>query len=95
MAATSLDSESTIFNRVIEMRDNIKNITNRHANKFERRVQIEENLAEGINDTAHDEPNVYAMNIKGMLDIGDAETKNRTLSDGSDKEELDDEDSDS
>ena len=92
MAATSLTSESTIFSRVIEMRENIKNITNRHANKFERRLQMEENIADGKGDVAPDEPNVYALNIKGMLDMEvDNVTKNprQEISDDDDVEEKD------
>lgn len=90
MAATSLTSESTIFNRVIEMRDNIKNITNRHASKFERRMQIEENLADGKSDAdaGHDEPNVYALNIKGMLDMTEQSATKKTDQDISDDDGL-------
>jgi hypothetical protein len=77
MAATSLSHESTIFNRVIDMRENIKTITNRNAGKFERRLLQEENFEDGITDDLPDEqPNVYALNIKGMLGIGDEHMRN-------------------
>ena len=89
IAATSLTSESTIFNRVIEMRDNIKNITNRHASKFERRIQTEESLVDGKNEAAHDEPNVYALNIKGMLDFSEHNAANKPDHDASDDEIVD------
>ena len=71
--STDPSAESNIYERVVDMRENVKSVTMRQTGKYERRILMDDNCLQNekylLESGTSDQPNLYALNIKGMLGL--------------------------